>query len=225
MIIWENIKAIFFDMGGTLINLQNSHSKLLYDNLFRNGIYLGKEQVDECLRKLLFLTSSLDKNAYSSTYFMNAMKFAQMSNVAYNKIPDIAKAFVETKKQINQPDYWVLEKNVETILQKFSQNYLLGILSNWDNSFYEFVNSFGLTDYFDVYICSSEVGSEKPDPAIFYKALAKFEISPNEGLYIGNDYFTDILPTQKVGMHGILYDPHNLNQHNCKTITDFNQLL
>lgn len=66
----------------------------------------------------------------------------------------------------------------------------------------------GLLDYFDVIICSEDVGINKPAPAIFEHALEKAGTVPERSIMIGDDYKVDILGAASIGMEGILFDPY-----------------
>ena len=64
----------------------------------------------------------------------------------------------------------------------------------------------GLSEYLEFVIDSSLVGVEKPHPEIFEMALERSGIKPDEAVYVGDTYPTDIGGAELAGLHGILID-------------------
>lgn len=67
----------------------------------------------------------------------------------------------------------------------------------------------GLEHYFETLTVSEEVGVKKPDPEIFYHALAKAHAKPEESLMIGDEMAVDIDGARAVGMDTVLFNPKN----------------
>jgi putative hydrolase of the HAD superfamily len=80
----------------------------------------------------------------------------------------------------------------------------LGVISNWDASAKPILGECGLLDYFDPCIISSEVGVSKPSEAIFRLALAESGIDPSRCLYVGDNYYDDVVGAAKVGMDAVI---------------------
>ena len=66
----------------------------------------------------------------------------------------------------------------------------------------------GLLDYFDVIICSEDVGKNKPAPEIFQHTMKLANAKPEESVMIGDDLRVDVQGSERVGMTGVLFDPH-----------------
>lgn len=61
---------------------------------------------------------------------------------------------------------------------------------------------------------SGIVGIEKPDPRIFEMALQKAGgIAPEQALHIGDNLRKDYLPARSIGMHALLLDRFQTNEH------------
>ena len=67
----------------------------------------------------------------------------------------------------------------------------------------------GMEPYFETLTVSEEVGVKKPDPEIFYHALAKAHAKPSESLMIGDEMAVDIDGARAVGMDTVLFNPKN----------------
>jgi putative hydrolase of the HAD superfamily len=64
--------------------------------------------------------------------------------------------------------------------------------------------------YFDMTLASGEVGISKPEPGIFYAAMSTIEATPESSLYIGDNYWADVVGARRAGLAPVLLDPHNL---------------
>ena len=79
----------------------------------------------------------------------------------------------------------------------------MGIISNTTNP--QFMKEremkiLGLQSYFDFAIYSSSTPFRKPHPSIFELAIEKFEMKPQEILFVGDNYSLDVVGAKKVGM-------------------------
>jgi putative hydrolase of the HAD superfamily len=64
-----------------------------------------------------------------------------------------------------------------------------------------------LSKIFDMVIISDEVGIKKPDPQIFYLALQRLNVNPDESLYVGDNLKNDVGGCQSIGMKGVWFNP------------------
>ncbi|OAS13910.1 HAD family hydrolase [Paenibacillus oryzisoli] len=67
-----------------------------------------------------------------------------------------------------------------------------------------------IASYFDHIVISGEFGQGKPAPAIFHYALSLLDITPEEGIMIGDKLTTDILGSGSIGMRNIWINHHGL---------------
>lgn len=68
---------------------------------------------------------------------------------------------------------------------------------------------FGLEQYFDDMVFSTDVGLRKPHPKVFKIALSNLGVSASDAIYIGNSPFHDIKGAQGVGMKAVLKRSNN----------------
>lgn len=111
-------------------------------------------------------------------------------------------------------------------LAYLSQKYPLHIITNGFKEV-QFIklNGADLSKYFDVILCSEDVGVNKPNKKVFHHAMELAKSSPSNSLMIGDSLEADILGAQSVGMSTILFDPKReyLN-HNSTIIQDLKDL-
>ena len=63
----------------------------------------------------------------------------------------------------------------------------LACVANWDVSLREHLKTAGVEQLFQAVVSSAEAGAEKPDPAIFERALAELGVSASRALHIGDE--------------------------------------
>ena len=86
------------------------------------------------------------------------------------------------------------------------KGYRLGVISNSVGTVEEQLGRAGLGQYFEFVLDSAIVGIEKPNPRIFEMALKQTSVEPNEAVFVGDTYSTDIGGAQLAGLRGILLD-------------------
>jgi putative hydrolase of the HAD superfamily len=62
----------------------------------------------------------------------------------------------------------------------------------------------GLLQYLDALVLSSEVGLEKPHPAIFQEAMRQLGVTPGAAVFVGDIVWADVLGAQALGMRAVL---------------------
>jgi putative hydrolase of the HAD superfamily len=61
----------------------------------------------------------------------------------------------------------------------------------------------GIQNFFDVILISEEQGIKKPDPEIFWRAVDKLGITPEESIFVGDHPLNDVQASQSIGMKDI----------------------
>lgn len=107
--------------------------------------------------------------------------------------------------------------------------YMLGVMTNRIRAIYSEMHTLGLDFYFDFFLTGGQLGAFKPEIEIF-ENLQKFLNRPaGEIMYVGDNYYADIVGAQRAGMFGVLVDAQRLYDNpGCpviENITDLEQLL
>ncbi|MHA2244478.1 MAG: HAD-IA family hydrolase [Candidatus Hodarchaeales archaeon] len=208
-------RVIFFNAGGTLLQLKGTTFPILYSRLISRFLdrKVTPDEVYQAFRKaetwVLFrrkpglLFTDLDQRKYQNVFY------GQLGIKSRKKINQIERKIAEQLEM----DF-VLEKGAKMLLSILKQKYQIGLISNWDDSMRDILQDLGILDYFDSITLSEDVGVSKPDLEIFRSALADFsDIKPKETVYVGDDYQNDIIPAQKMKMFAILYDKGSAGMH------------
>ena len=85
---------------------------------------------------------------------------------------------------------------------------MLGLITNgFSETQQNKIQGMNLHTYIDLMITSEEAGAMKPDRKIFEYALEKSNTKPEETLYIGDYFDTDIVGGHRAGLKTIWYNP------------------
>ena len=78
------------------------------------------------------------------------------------------------------------------------------VVSNWDHSLHERLAETGLAPLVDAAVASAELGSAKPDPAIFAHALELAGAPPEAALHAGDSPDADVGGALAAGLRAVL---------------------
>lgn len=202
------IRYLWFDLGYTLVRLNREevYQKVLeVFNVYRSQeeITLAYHVTDKLFMRDYQGVLGKDSRAYLPWYVGTLNYHLQISL----PIEEVVQA--HRKMAINYPIHWKAYDGAKATLRELrSLGYRIGLISNWDDTARAVLADNDLDVELDDIIISSEAGLEKPDPGIFRLALERAGASPHQSLYIGDNYYDDVIGSRKVGMHCLLINPY-----------------
>lgn len=167
-----SLKWIFFDMGSTLVDETKAYNHRIRDMLA--GTDISFETFDK-------VRLSLARQGYDGN--SEAIKQLGLRKTPWHSEDEMLFSDVE--------------KTLHSLCQ---QGYHLGIIANQSPGAVKRLAGWGVLQYFEQVISSSEVGFEKPDQAIFQKALELTASQANESMMVGDRLDNDIAPAKAIGM-------------------------
>jgi len=195
---------IWFDIGYTLLYMQR---EVTFQQVLREfGVDLSLEDIE----KGFHLTDKFFMREYPGIFLKDREVYMPwyLGKLNYRlgislNICEFDTRWEEIKKNLD--NYWLPFDGVHQALDELKgQSVDLGIISNWDDTAREVLDSANLTGYFEPIIVSSEVGYAKPDPEIFNIALKKAGTGAGDCLYIGDNYYDDALGSRTVGISALI---------------------
>jgi putative hydrolase of the HAD superfamily len=84
--------------------------------------------------------------------------------------------------------------------------YRLALVSNWDSRMPRLLETLGLAGRFDAVVCSALAGREKPDPEIFLRAARALDLPPAAVLHVGDRIREDYQGARGAGMRALWLD-------------------
>ncbi len=124
--------------------------------------------------------------------------------------------------------YHCPEAGCHTLTELRARGYGLGLITNRTNveRFHEALDQMELRTYFDLILASGEVGVRKPEPGIFFAALERLAARPESSVYIGDNYWADVVGARRAGVTPVLFDPHHLfTEADCLILESIDDLL
>jgi len=204
------LNTVFFDMGGTIdtfgytreYRIKNTH--LIKDCLAKVSIVLNwtDEQLADAITKGAsdYLRWNMKSNVELSSAEIWSNFYLKGQSVSVNDLSPIAEelAFLYETKLYHRE----MRKEIPDVLAQVKEmGFRMGIISNTQsfNQVRYNLNDYGIKDYFDQIILSSEYGRRKPDPAIFYHAAREANVPTGCCAYVGDKINRDIIGAKRSG--------------------------
>ena len=211
----HNVRAVFFDLYGTLATFHPPREVIQANAAAEFGMALTAEGVDRGYHLADQFMSS--QNATAPVRNMSPAeqghffaKFEQLVLEGAGHSVDLETAAAIWKRVRTQRYKLALFEDVVPALDRIRNSSLLaGLISNVNSSGRALADSMGLTGHIDFAITSGDAGAEKPHPAIFHAALSKAGVRPAEAVHVGDQIESDIDGAQAAGISPILMDRFN----------------
>lgn len=108
--------------------------------------------------------------------------------------------FGELYTHFAQPGIWLLYEDARKCLDQLQGRHRLAVISNFDGRLRRVLDHLGVLERFERLFISSELGCEKPDSAIFRKALKFMNAEPGRCIHAGDDPERDWAGGAAVGL-------------------------
>jgi len=234
MISPNDIKAIFFDLDGTLRHSVPSGGEVFTDYVKTLGFQVNEEARLRALRwEHFYWASSVDLRddllAHSGETENFWIEYSRRRLIALGASEDWAVEFAPRVSshmgEAYKPESIVPEDVRRTLPQLKESGYLLAVISNRDKSFHDVLQEHGIGKYFDFSLAAGEVNVFKPEPGVFEYGLRRVNISAREAIYVGDNYYADVVGARNAGLQPVLYDPLGIfPDPDCATIKSFDEL-
>ena len=213
---WHPIRAILFDLDGTLRYNRPRFNDILAKYAIEYGAGDTRENRCRAERWLhYYWAQSADVQRDIETYGDASPAFWENHTrrylLAYGHAPDQAeKMAAEVYQRMNveyQPQPWIPPEVFDVLQHLRETGLLLGVVSNRSHPLDDELEMFGLKGYIDLMLSAGEVNSWKPDAGIFLEAVLRLQVKPDETLYVGDNYYADVIGARNAGLHPVLLDP------------------
>lgn len=207
------IKAILFDLYGTLIDIETDESmegiyRTIAHYLTYHGINLHRWEVRDRYYRIMKQQKEacgeaypeIDVEAIWNEFLMqegirSSLHRGQQAKV----IAHIYRGVSRNRLQL-YPD-------VKRVLDELQKKYRLALISDAQSCYaLPEIQAVGLENYFESIVISSLHGFRKPDARLFQQTLDDMKLGPAEVIWVGNDMFRDIYGAQALGIKNIYID-------------------
>ncbi|HZE57984.1 MAG TPA: HAD family hydrolase [Chthoniobacterales bacterium] len=187
------IRAILFDMGGTLDG-DGLHWQDRFTALYRDfGVAVSRETFDAAETR-----ANQDREIGSSDFrqmieFYVKWQLAHLGLTNAELEENLVRGFIAPARK-------AAAANVELLAELAGRGFRLGVVSNGCGNVDKLCDDFGYAPFLSVIVDSRRVGLSKPDPAIFQYAAEKLGRDPGEIMMVGDSFDRDVRPARQIGM-------------------------
>jgi HAD superfamily hydrolase (TIGR01549 family) len=215
----NGIRAILFDLDGTLRYNCPPSIETFLDHAVRLGVEDDPERRQQAARWVhrywsqseAMLTDVETYRGQEEAFWIN---YARLHLIAFGcpdeQAAELAPQLHHYMRDEYQPEDRVPPDVPETLRALREAGFTLGVLSNREKPCTDYLCTLGLDGYFDLAVVAGELACWKPDPLVFRLALERLDLLPEQAVYVGDNYFADIVGARNAGLRPVLIDPEGL---------------
>jgi putative hydrolase of the HAD superfamily len=200
------VKAVLFDLGGTLIDATE-----LYETFHRilqlKGIKRSSHEVEKSMRE----AESELKKEYGDDVPKDTDYYVRWNLNVLHRLR-VYDRDSELAEEIDKHwfDYMEIKPHtgLHNVLNRLADSGVkLGIITNgYESDLDKILPKLALRNSFDILVAADTIGKKKPDPEIFLYALRKLKVSPSEAIFVGDEYEIDYVGANKAGLVPFLFE-------------------
>lgn len=186
-------KFIYFDLDDTLLDHKSAEAAALKDVL-KNFPLFKKIAADKLIdvyhqvnsqQWLLYSSGDIERDDLQRNRFEQTLQQLALDGSQYKEVGDY---YMQCYR-----NHWQWIDGAQSAYQKVVKKYPVGILTNGfaETQKLKF-NEFSLNDTAEHVVISEDVGALKPDPKVFEHATDLACVAPEDILYVGDSFTSDI---------------------------------
>ncbi|KAA3611900.1 MAG: HAD family hydrolase [Planctomycetota bacterium] len=202
-----SIRAVFLDAGKTLFHEREDRAAV-YARFAMDAGGSAETESSRTAMELAFqeLPHSIDGHFRFSLSWFRAFNQKVLAELQVPP-PSMGKAQQRLLDHFQNPASYQLYPEVLDVLSQLHQLGLVtGIVSNWSEHLPELCRHLGIADHVHFIVASAELRAEKPDRAIFERALFRGGVPAEQTLHVGNNLEMDVRGALGAGLRAALLD-------------------
>lgn len=205
----KQVKAIIFDLEGTLLDRKKSRDKFIEEQYERFHDYLVRVQASDYRNKFIELDDDEDHD--KPDVYKEIIKQFNVDRLSWK---DLFHDFEMHFYRYVFPFY----DTTYTLKKLKKARYKIGVIANGKSSIKHYrVYALGIEDYVNHLSTSEAVGFRKPHPRIYEDMIEKLNVDPSEVIYVGDDALNDVAPARAMGMISVWYR-HNQGESDLEPL-------
>jgi putative hydrolase of the HAD superfamily len=209
----QSYRAVFFDVGETLLAPHPSFNELFSEIMGSLGHEVTPRDVEEALgsvapsvgeaignTKITWSTSREESRRFWRSLY-GAMLACWGIDDSSGAIFDVLYG-----RFTSYESYRLFPDVIPTLTACRAAGLTLGVVSNFEDWLEGMLIEMEVAPFFAFMVISGKEGVEKPDPAIFRLALERSGVAPEEAVFVGDHPRLDIEAASGLGMTGVLID-------------------
>ncbi len=231
----RNITTIVFDLDDTLrFNDPHAHSFFCdYAESLGQPLNLEQRRASQRWEHSYWATSDdlvADLKAFGEggeTFWLNYnQRHLQALDFNSEKAKQLAPQVHEHMRTNYKPASRVHPETLQALQTLHNAGYRVGLLTNRPKPAHAEMHAIGLDTYLDFFLTASQLGASKPHKEIFENLLKFLNLSAGKMIYIGDNYYADVIGARNAGIEPILLNWNGLySDLDCMEIESVSDLL
>jgi putative hydrolase of the HAD superfamily len=223
-------RAVFFDVGETLVHVEPSFADLFVTVLAGAGHERSGEEVREATTHVYvrFSEAARDGSMWTTSPERSREFWTSVYDRMLNelRVPDGDGLASTLYREFTRMENYVLFDDVRPTLAALQEaGLLLGIVSNFEAWLEDWFGLHELIETFPVRVISGIEGIEKPDERIYRLALERANVDATDTAYVGDNPEFDVVPPAALGMFPVLVDRRDrFPDHTGARVRDLREL-
>ncbi len=192
----NNIKWIFFDMGGVILNDDEAETRR------QQALLSIVKPLDATITIAKIQKTWWEASKTVGSIWKNTLRLLLPNHKQINVLET---KFLEIVPNGTYASTSFIRPEAKNVLGHLNTKYNLGIIANQSTSITEKLIQTDILKYFSHQKVSAHHGLEKPDPAYFASVLSDTGADPNTSALIDDNWPRGLLPAKKLGMTTVLY--------------------
>jgi putative hydrolase of the HAD superfamily len=222
-----SLDAVFLDVGNTLLYERPPRHVIYADAARARGLAVTDAGMLELMRAA---DRDLPQRVggayrYSDPWFRRFIEriFVERSGLERRALPALQDQLFA---RFDDPaTFQLFDGTLEFLDALRDRGLKVGVISNWSERLPGVLERTGIGARLDLVLCSALEQAEKPDPALFHRALSRAQVPAERALHCGDHPLKDGLAVQ-VGMRAVIVDHFKrVTATDLPRVEDFDQLL
>lgn len=234
MLSKNGIRAILYDLDGTLRFNQPSGREFFADRALELGLPITPADRLRNARWEHYYWASSEEVRHDRLNYPDGKSFWQNYGIrqlqtlgaSEEQAQVLGPRISEYMEEFYRPDDILLPDTHATLTALREAGYILGVVSNREEPFGDYLEKLGIGKYFHFLLAAGEVDSWKPNREIFEHALFRAGIQSHEAVYVGDNFYADVIGASNAGLKPVLIDVHGVFENpGCPVIQSHEQIL
>jgi HAD superfamily hydrolase (TIGR01549 family) len=211
------IRAVFFDVVGTLARFVPEQEELLVEaaatqgvplsiDAARKGFAAAGEWWNRVVGQRYRQLGRAEQGALNLEYDRRLFSGAEL-DVSVEQLSEVFREMLRRGRPSRLQAYDDAPAALDAVRRK---GLIVGVISNMGRDLPQVLEEVRLRGFLEVAVSSGEVGVSKPDRRIFQEAARRAGLSTGEAMYVGDLYDSDVVGARNAGMTAVLLDRYGI---------------
>lgn len=220
------LKAVFIDVGNTLLYEKPSRFEIYAEAARGRGIEVSTEAMAALMRRA---HAELPREVRGGFRYTDGWFEAYIESIFHDRLGIEKGALRPLQEELfgrfSEPStFGVFPGGLELLASLRQRGIVVGLVSNWSPRLPRLLERLGIAERVDFALASAIERLEKPDPALFELALARAGVAADEALHAGDDPEKDLAGARRAGLRGVLVDREDRHPRERPRVRDLAEL-